>query len=1099
MPASRRRGRGVKLKAVSHTMFVGAILALLANFAFLLLIRSAFDHSAQVAGQREQTTRALEHLRQEAELLRRLVRAYTATGSTKYLLTYYDIYAIRQGDKATLDVPDPTAFWEDRLVHERPQPLPEQGNKQSLIERMKALQLSSDELSSLRHVMDATERLKKTEQVAFAATQGLYDAQSHTFVSEGEPNLAYATQLVHSRTYERDGADLTRAISELTQRADARTEAAVREASTRVSRFIGMAVAVDLLPLPVMAGALLVIRRRVLLPIDALGRQAQAFAQGDYAQRSPLRADAVREIVSLSATMDTMARSIQDDLAARAQVQAALQDARDQAESATRAKSLFLANMSHEIRTPMNAIIGMTHLAQQTLLTEQQKDYLDKVAAASQILLGVINDILDFSKIEAGRMTLESAPYRVEDVVGNALMLVRQKAQEREIELLCEFADAALLADAGVVQGDMLRVGQVLTNLLSNAVKFTHHGHVRLRVALQDRQAEQARLCFQISDTGIGMTPEQVSRLFQEFTQADDSTTRRYGGTGLGLSISQRLATMMGGSIEVASQLGAGSTFTVTLPVTVIDASTASAMGPLPVDTLRVLVVDDQADTRESLAGLLQTMGVGQGQRDGRLGSVAVAGDGAQALALAQEAAAQGQPFDLVLLDWLLPDMQGDKVLQALRTLQPSLDVVVISAYGWDSLQTPASQAGIDSFLPKPILPAALRGLFARLTGVAVAGPSAAAPLEAAVRLDGLRILLVEDNPLNQQLAIELLTRRGASVTLVGNGSEAVEHLRMTGPTAFDVVLMDLHMPVMDGREATRQIRADERFRQLPILAMTAHALDEEREQCLAIGMQDHISKPLEPRRLYATLAAYVHPRVVDHGAVALTPLSSDKTLAAPTASADQPSTLPRVPGLDTRSALDRLDGDLRLYLQVAQGFVTHADTSVPLLRAALEVQGWATVQREAHTLRGLCATIGAYALAQLASGLEQAAGQRDESSIATAASLLFGQLGEFIEALRPQLRGAVDPVTAPTSTPATSVAAMGTPLQTPPPQHEELERLLEDADSAAIGLWRQTREAYRTMLHPLVFNRLDTAIEQCDFDTALGLLQEEGGAHAVS
>ncbi|MFZ5525665.1 MAG: response regulator [Pseudomonadota bacterium] len=1091
----------MKLKAVSHTMFVGAILALLANFAFLLLIRSAFDHSAQVAGQREQTIRALEHLRQEAELLRRLVRAYTATGSTKYLLTYYDIYAIRQGDKATLDVPDPTAFWEDRLVHERPQPLPEQGSKQSLIERMKALQLSSDELSSLRHVMDATERLKKTEQVAFAATQGLYDAQSHTFVSEGEPNLAYATQLVHSHTYERDGADLTRAISDLTQRADARTEAAVREASTRVSRFIGMAVAVDLLLLPAMAGALLVIRRRVLLPIDALGRQAKAFAQGDYAQRSPLRADAVREIVSLSATMDTMARSIQDDLAARAQVQAALQEARDQAESATKAKSLFLANMSHEIRTPMNAIIGMTHLAQQTLLTEQQKDYLDKVAAASQILLGVINDILDFSKIEAGRMTLESAPYRVEDVVGNALMLVRQKAQEREIELLCEFADAALLADAAVVQGDMLRVGQVLTNLLSNAVKFTHHGHVRLRVALQDRQAEQARLCFQISDTGIGMTPEQVSRLFQEFTQADDSTTRRYGGTGLGLSISQRLTTMMGGTIEVASQLGTGSTFTVTLPVTVIDASTASTTGPLPVDTLRVLVVDDQSDTRESLAGLLQTMGVGQGQRDGRVGSVAVAEGGAQALALAQEAAAQGQPFDLVLLDWLLPDMQGDQVLQALRALQPSLDVVVISAYGWDSLQTPASQAGIDSFLPKPILPAALRGLFARLTGVAVAGPSAA-PMDVAVRLDGLRILLVEDNPLNQQLAIELLTRRGASVTLVGNGSEAVEHLRMTGPTAFDVVLMDLHMPVMDGREATRQIRADERFRQLPILAMTAHALDEEREQCLAIGMQDHISKPLEPRRLYATLAAYVHPHVADLGGGTSTTSSSSssgKASAAPAASAELPSALPRVPGLDTRSALDRLDGDLHLYLQVAQGFVTHADNSLPLLRAALEVQGWATVQREAHTLRGLCATIGAYALAQLAAGLEQAAGQRDESSIATAASLLFDQLGDFIEALRPQLRGAIDPLMAPTSTPATPLAATGTPLPAPPPQHEELGRLLGDADSAAIGLWRQTREAYRAVLHPLVFNRLDGAIEQCDFDTALGLLQEEGGAHAVS
>ncbi|HIV69505.1 MAG TPA: response regulator [Candidatus Aquabacterium excrementipullorum] len=1084
----------MKLKTVSHTMFVGAILALMANFAFLLVIRSAFDNSAEVAERREQTTRALERLRQETDLLRRLVRAYTATGKAQYLLTYYDIYAIRQGEKGDPAVGDPAAFWEARLMRQRTEaePLPEKGAGLSLLARMKALNLSAEELASLQRVLDATERLKKTEQVAFAATQGLYDAERHAFVSEGEPNLVYATQLVYSRAYEQDGADLTRAIADLTQRADARTEAAVREASTRVSRFIGMAVAVDLLLLPVMAGALMVIRRRVLRPIDALSRQARAFAAGNYAQRSTLRKDAVREMYALSATMDTMAQSIQDDLAARAQVQAALQEARDQAESATKAKSLFLANMSHEIRTPMNAIIGMTHLAQQTPLSEQQRDYLDKVASASQILLGVINDILDFSKIEAGRMTLEDAPYRVEEVVGNALMLVRQKAQEREIELLCEFSDPALLGEAAVVRGDMLRVGQILTNLLSNAVKFTHSGHVKLRVDLAGRDQARATLRFDVIDTGIGMSPEQLGRLFQEFTQADDSTTRRYGGTGLGLSISQRLAAMMGGAIEVSSQLGAGSTFSVVLPVTVSAEPAGVQAMPLPVEALRVLVVDDQADTRETMAGLLQAMGVGQGSRDGHDGAVAVAGSGAQALALAQAAATLGQPFDLVLLDWVLPDMPGDEVLRRLRGDQPALDVVVISAYGWDSLQAHATSAGADSFLPKPILPTALRGLFARLTGVVPSAPVGEKAQDATVRLDGLRVLLVEDNPLNQQLAIELLSRRGAAVNSVDNGCEAVEHLRMNGPAAYDVVLMDLHMPVMDGREATRQIRADERFRKLPILAMTAHAMDEEREQCLAIGMQDHISKPLDPRKLYATLAAY-GPQARASSAVMspAAPVVGRPARAMPA--------LPQVPGLDTSSAVARLDGDQVLYMQVVQGFVAHADAHRPLLEAALNLHGWDTVHLEAHTLRGLCATIGAHALAQLAAALEQATHRRDESAIGTAGALLLSQMDDFLDALRPQLAGHAGP------TRATDVAVDG--VAEPAPlagtavqhgMHAALEHLVNDADSAAIGLWRQEREGFRAVLHPLVFSRLDTAIEQCDFDAALRLLQEERGVHAI-
>jgi signal transduction histidine kinase/DNA-binding response OmpR family regulator/HPt (histidine-containing phosphotransfer) domain-containing protein len=1071
----------VKLRTVSHTMFLGVILALMANFAFLVLIRSAFETSPQVAQQREETARALENLRLETDLLRRLVRSYTATGDVNYLLTYYDIYAIRQGDKGAPAEQDASVFWEDVITKRKPHALPENGPRQTLLERMKALNLSNDELACLQRVLAATERLKKTEQVAFAATQGLYDAERQAFVSEGEPNLAYATKLVYAKSYEQDGADLTRAIADLIQRADARTEAAVKEASDRVARFIGLAVAVDFLLLPVMFFALIVMRRRVLDPINGLSRQARAFATGNYALRGDPQWHAVREVAVLSSTMDAMAQSIQDDLAARAQVQSDLRAARDQAESATRAKSLFLANMSHEIRTPMNAIIGMTHLALQTPLTEQQKDYLDKVLSASQILLGVINDILDFSKIEAGRLSLENAPYRVEEVVGNALMLVRQKAQEREIELLCEFTDPALLGEAGLVSGDMLRVGQILTNLLSNAVKFTHSGHVKVRVDLDDRSGATATLRFEVIDTGIGMTPEQQGRLFQEFTQADDSTTRRYGGTGLGLSICQRLSTLMGGQISVASQPGSGSVFTVTLPVNIAGGAGQALPPQLPgaIDALRVLVVDDQGETLASMASLLQAMGVGQGTQGG---AIATADSGTQALDMAQAAKAQGQPFDLVLLDWVLPDLDGAEVTSRLRQNHPGLGVVVVSAYGWDSLQANATQAGADSFLPKPVLPNALRGLFARMTGLDHAAAASPAPQDAVVRLDGLRVLLVEDNALNQQLAIELLSRRGAIVKSLDNGCEAVEHLRMTGPMAYDVVLMDLHMPVMDGHEATRQVRADARFQALPILAMTAHALDEERDHCLAIGMQDHISKPLDPRKLYATLARY-HP-------LSKAPAMPAPNLASARAGAGP---LPQAPGLDTHQALSRLEGDRALYFRVLTGFVDHLSDAGQGLDAATRSHDWPTLEREAHTLRGLAATVGATELTRLSAELERTVKDQDTSGLARVSQALHAAMGELLAVLRPQLAVAGTP-----TTPTTSNAPTSNSPDLPPALTDALLRLVQDSDSEAITVWRQHRGEFSAALHPVLFSRLDTAIESCDFDAALHLLQERLG-HVLS
>ncbi|RZL10758.1 MAG: response regulator [Rubrivivax sp.] len=923
----------------------------------------------------------------------------------------------------------------------------------------------------------------KTEQVAFAATQGLYDARQQAFVSEGEPDLAFATRLVHSKQYEEDGAELSRAIAALAQRSDARTEAAVSEATQRLTRFIGMAAAVDLALVPVMGLTLWMVRRQVLRPISRLSLRARAFAGGNYAARGDVQTSEVEEVHLLSETMDAMAQAIEDDLKVRAQVQADLQVARDQAEAATRAKSLFLANMSHEIRTPMNAIIGMTHLVLQTPLSAQQQDYLGKVESASNILLGVINDILDFSKIEAGRLTVERAPFLVEDVVGSALTLVRHKAQEKELELLCEFASASLLGEGGRVQGDALRLGQILTNLLSNAVKFTHAGHVKIRVDLRT-EAGAPLLCFEIIDTGIGMTADQVERLFQEFTQADESTTRRYGGTGLGLSISQRLAGLMGGRVTVASQPGSGSVFTLNLPACLDTASHAAAArtAPLAAEAMRVLIVDDQDETRQALAGLLRMLGVGVGGE--ARGLVEVAPDGTSAIAQARAAHDAGRPFDLVLLDWVLPDMDGAEVTDRLRKAHPALGVVVVSAYGWDTLQSAATRAGVDTFLSKPILPSALRSLFARLTGMvplsttSLGEPGAGDP---AVRLDGLRVLLVEDNALNQHLAVELLSRRGAAVKLVGNGCEAVEHLRMAGPGAYDVVLMDLQMPVMDGYEATQQLRAEERFRDLPILAMTAHALAEETARCLAVGMQGHISKPLEPHKLYATLQRF------QRGA----PMPARKPLAD-LGSSLRPHARLKAAALaapfDLAAALAHADNDEALCLRIVTGCAEHTRQLPAVLSRAMASRDWAVLIREGHTLRGLFGTVGAQPLAEQAAVLERAAQAGDVTTAQAAAEALAQTCERFAIAVASALSD---------SPPARQTLAPRRGSTLDERLSAALAALLRDSDSEAVELWRRERDAFRRALPFHLFQRLERAIEACDFDAALTQLQSPD-AHAA-
>ena len=1014
----------MRLRSVSRGFFVAVLLALAANLVFLFFIRDAEGLVHDAFERRDRTLAFVAAFEAESDHLAHLVQSYTTTGATRHLTEYYAILAARE--------------------------------RGGLIGRMEALDFAADEIGAAREALDAAARLQAIEKIAFAATQGLYDRASGEFVSDGKPDREHATALVHAPDYERHRDHLFASVDRLRGQAGARTAQAVEAVRARFHGTILAAIAVDLALLPILAAALLVLRQRVLAPIAQLGEAAHRFSEGDFATRTAVDPRRVQEVGVLAKALDAMAAAIETDLARRDSDRLALQQAHDVAEAATLAKSRFLANMSHEIRTPMNAIMGMTHLALQTELSTEQRDYLEKAHGASRMLLGLINDVLDFPKIEAGRMTIEQAPFVLEQVVAQAIELVRQPAQAKEIELVCDYADPALLADRGTLRGDSLRLQQVLVNLLANAVKFTPAGQVRLSVDTDRSVADERRVALRIAvqDTGIGMTPEQVAGLFREFAQADVSTTRRYGGTGLGLAITHRLVGLMGGRIGVSSAPGSGSRFVIELDLPV-EPALAPACPPAAA-AARVLVVDDQVDTRVTVLGQLHTLGIGA------RGRLVGAPDAARAFALQDEALARGEPFDRVLLDWVLPDEDGATVLHRLLKRQPGLRVAVVSAYGSDEVRAQARGLGAAEFIAKPVLPEDLRRLFRAPEAAAVARADDG-------RLDGLRVLLVEDNELNQELAVELLRRRGAAVEVAGNGLEALELLAARGAAAFDVVLMDLQMPVLDGLEATRRLRERPEFDALPVIAVTAHALADEQARCRAAGMQDHVAKPLD----IATLAQKLRPYV---------PRAAAAAPAAPRAG----TPLPAMPGLDVELALKRFDGHEALYRRTLRAFAKDYGDGVAPLAAALAEGRHEDLRRGAHTLHGLAGTIGAAALAEIARVLEGAAARRD----AAAAGVALGPLAERLAEIVAQIDGALEP---PPPWMASGTAALADAGPGIDPAHglTTLRELLSTADSQALDWWQAHQATLRAALPPAAARRLQQAMNTLDFDAALAALQE--------
>ncbi len=646
-----------------------------------------------------------------------------------------------------------------------------------------------------------------------------------------------------------------------------------------------------------------------------------------------------------------------------------LEDALAAAEAGNRSKSEFLANLSHEIRTPMNAILGMTHLALQTELNPKQQEYLKRIDTSGHLLLSIINDILDVSKIDAGRMELESLEFSIEQLLDNVTDVVGGRAQEKGLALNLDVDDAV----PRVLVGDPLRIGQVLINLINNAIKFTERGEVSVHLSLLESSSDSARLRFDIRDTGVGIAPEVQRRLFKAFTQADSSTTRKYGGTGLGLTISRRLARLMDGDIHIESTEGEGSTFSFDALLGLKPElqqelqNTASSLGPL-----RCLVVDDSASARRVLVSGLRHFGFITSEAD----------SGKAALELARR-----QKFDIILLDWRMPDLDGLETARRIKLLPGArCKIIIVTGHAREELMRDfAQERAVDGVLLKPV------GSPVMLDTIAAVRQSGRKAMETTGEFEKRRVpdlstrsvLMAEDNDINRELVEELLDLTGARLTSVASGEEV---LAAFSRERIDLVLMDLQLQGMDGLRTTRAIREELEQTELPIIAMSADAHPEARQQCLDVGMNDFIAKPIVVEELYRKLSEWLDAKP-----------SQDTLIAKTTAH------LPQLPGVDLEAGLTRANYNRELYLRLINQLCLRFAGTPQKLRLRLDNRDWQEFRALTHMLKGASGNLGATRIQNCCQSLEELATRQESQGISGLIRELEVAFQNLHQALAPQ------------------------------------------------------------------------------------------------